>query len=114
MDGICVHLGCRWCVGDGVSDLLCSKPHQHVDGDPMRYVVVLALVLLAGCEDGPKPLRSQKTNNNDYSVDYLFTQDGCKVYRFSDKGYWHHFTTCGEAMTQHSCGKSCTKDDNIQ
>ncbi len=33
-------------------------------------------------------------NNKTYQVDYLFEHDGCKVYRFQDKGRYVYFTNC--------------------
>jgi hypothetical protein len=58
--------------------------------------LVLVLCLLAGCA-GP----AQKTEiKNTYKVDYLFEQDGCRIYRFEDNGELHYFITGqGEFMT---------------
>jgi len=34
-------------------------------------------------------------------VDYLFEHDGCKVYRFYDRGNYVYFTNCrGEAIVK--------------
>lgn len=33
-------------------------------------------------------------NNQLYRVDYLFEYDGCKVYRFYDRGQYVYFTNC--------------------
>ncbi len=38
-------------------------------------------------------------NNKDYRVAFLFEHDGCKVYRFFDRGESIYFTSCnGETM----------------
>lgn len=37
---------------------------------------------------------SEPVNNNTYVVDYLFEHDGCKVYRFYDRGRYVYFTKC--------------------
>ena len=33
-------------------------------------------------------------NNPTYTVDYLFEHEGCKVYRFYDRGNYVYFTNC--------------------
>lgn len=38
-------------------------------------------------------------NNKTYEVSYLFEHDGCKVYRFYDKGHWVYFTNCKGEVT---------------
>lgn len=44
---------------------------------------------------------SSKTpvNNNTYQVDFLFEYDGCKVYRFQDRGDYIYFTNCNNETT---------------
>lgn len=65
----------------------------------MRYLSMVALVFLTACY-GQHPLtRGPADNNGTYKVAYLFEQDGCKVYRFEDKGNWVYFTNCrGEVL----------------
>lgn len=39
------------------------------------------------------------SNNETFTIHYLFTHDGCKVYRFNDCGQNIYFTNCnGEAI----------------
>ena len=38
-------------------------------------------------------------NNNSYRVDFLFEHDGCKVYRFQDRGDYIYFTNCNNETT---------------
>ncbi|MPM50481.1 hypothetical protein SDC9_97222 [bioreactor metagenome] len=38
-------------------------------------------------------------NNQSYEVDYLFEHDGCKVYRFYDRGNYVYFTNCRGDVT---------------
>ena len=46
------------------------------------------------------PLATSKADNNKtYSVEYLFEHDGCKVYRFMDKGNYVYFTNCKGDVT---------------
>lgn len=49
-----------------------------------------------------KPISSTKASNNKtYDVEYLFEHDGCKVYRFLDKGAWVYFTNCNNTATSY-------------
>lgn len=38
-------------------------------------------------------------NNESYRVDYLFEHEGCKVYRFFDRGHYVYFTNCNSDVT---------------
>lgn len=38
-------------------------------------------------------------NNETYQVDFLFEYDGCKVYRFQDRGNYIYFSNCGNETT---------------
>jgi hypothetical protein len=64
------------------------------------------------------PLTTQKSDNNPtYEVEYLFIHDGCKVYRFYDKGSYVYFTSCnGETtgVTTDSTGTKYIKSKNIK
>ncbi len=60
-------------------------------------VVTLFIVGLSSCADSiySKPAE----NNKNYRVDYLFEHDGCKVYRFYDRGNYVYFTNCTGNVT---------------
>lgn len=49
-----------------------------------------------------QPLETIPSQNNEtYTVQYLFEHEGCKVYRFYDKGNYVYFTNCrGETIAQ--------------
>jgi hypothetical protein len=66
-----------------------------------KYLPLLPVLLLASCYY-QRPVATENTyNNKDYKVDYLFEHDGCKVYRFYDRGNYIYFTNCnGEAIAQ--------------
>ena len=68
----------------------------------MRSLLPLfLLVVSSGCFVAqPVPVRQDLADNNkDYKVDYLFEHEGCKVYRFYDRGNYVYFTNCnGEAI----------------
>ena len=60
------------------------------------YVTVLInILILTGCYVKRMPIYSKNaSNNDDYKVNYLFSHDGCSVYRFLDKGNYVYFTNC--------------------
>ena len=70
-----------------------------------------ALAMVAGCE---KPAESVAHTGAGFTVERLFTHDGCTVYRFSDSSK-RYFTRCdgiaAQSTTtwQESCGKSYTR-----
>ena len=52
------------------------------------FILLISLVALNGCSTS-KPIEIETVisqNNRNYLVSYLFEQDGCKIYRFEDKG----------------------------
>jgi hypothetical protein len=63
----------------------------------------IVLIIASGCGIGRSiPLKTQEPENNQtYKVDYLFEHEGCKVYRFYDRGNYVYFTNCnGEAIVK--------------
>jgi hypothetical protein len=73
-----------------------------------RTAICLVLAALAGC--GKDPETTQKVNAQ-FTVDTLFTKDGCTVYRFFDYGAERYFTNCrGTVEWKQGCGKNCTRD----
>jgi hypothetical protein len=64
------------------------------------------------------PLTTQKSDNNPtYVVQFLFTHDGCKVYRFYDLGNYVYFTSCNGETTNvlsDSTGTKYIKSKNIK
>ena len=62
-------------------------------------MILIIVVTLAGCNGNA--VKSEK--KGDYTVEFLFEQDGCKMYRFSDGGISHYFLTpAGEVITKHA------------
>lgn len=74
-----------------------------------RFAALFLILVLAACD---KPaLRTQSTNNVKVSVELLFRNEGCNVWRFYDSGYPIYYVTCGpEVQTswneRHYTGKS--------
>jgi hypothetical protein len=66
-----------------------------------QIAAALLIISLSSCIL-QQPVASQTAvNNQDYKVDYLFEHEGCKVYRFADRGYVVYFTNCnGNAIAK--------------
>lgn len=64
----------------------------------MKTVTLLLFTLasvfiLQSCSSIRMPVSSHiPENNQNYVVDFLFEHDGCKVYRFYDRGNYVYFT----------------------
>ncbi len=80
----------------------------------MKYTLLLALALLAGCNT-EDPVSTNQTDNVKFRVDKLFTNEGCTIYRFTDGGYDHYYANCpgATAMEDHGCGKGCTRHEGV-
>ncbi|MHA7108595.1 DUF4884 domain-containing protein [Sunxiuqinia elliptica] len=52
-------------------------------------------------------------NNDTYNVSYLFEHDGCKVYRFYDRGHYVYFTNCKGEVTSIKNDSTATRILNI-
>lgn len=71
----------------------------------MRALIHILPLLVVGtlfvsCEAGRPISTTPPQNNKTYRVEYLFEHDGCKVYRFYDRGNYVYFTNCrGEATS---------------
>lgn len=67
-----------------------------------NFLPISLLFITSGCVtmDPTIPVQTKEPENNKtYQVDYLFEHEGCKVYRFYDKGNYVYFTNCkGEAI----------------
>lgn len=56
-----------------------------------RKIALCALALLAGCA---REAERSEPAGRQFTVDTLFTKDGCTVYRFYDAGNHRYFTNC--------------------
>lgn len=63
----------------------------------MIICVGCSFSLLTSC--AKKELRTEKTTNKAFKVDYLFEHDGVKVYRFYDNGHARYFTNKGHIIS---------------
>lgn len=74
-------------------------------------LIAIALMLtLTSCYKDPQTVTNE---GNGFQVEYLFTKDSIKVYRFRDGRYVHYFTSKGETMTTQTIGKN-HYPENIQ
>jgi len=59
------------------------------------------------------PLKAGPSDNNEtYNIEYLFEHDGCKVYRFLDKGNYVYFTNCKGDVTSFENDSTDTRIEN--
>ena len=66
-----------------------------------KFLPLIAITGFASCTVGRPLVTAPSQNNITYTVEYLFEHEGCKVYRFYDKGNYVYFTNCnGEAIAQ--------------
>ena len=70
----------------------------------MKTLFRTLLILIVSCEflSCTRQIPVSKVipeNNKTYKVDFLFEHDGCKVYRFIDKGNTVYFTNCNGNVT---------------
>ena len=78
-----------------------------------KLILLFAVAVLATSCMEYKPAQTTSTEGNGFAVEYLFTKDGIKVYRFRDGHRVHYFTTRGETISTQTSGKT-TYQENIQ
>ena len=69
---------------------------KNINMKMLKFTIVLALLSLisVSCYVS-KPVSSAiPENNTSYQVDFLFEHEGCRVYRFYDRGNYVYFTNC--------------------
>jgi uncharacterized protein YceK len=78
-----------------------------------KIFLALALLLtLAGC-NSKEPESAAQVNVN-FTVDKLFTHEGCTVYRFMDAGRERYYTNCkGSSQWEESCGNNCNRSAGV-
>lgn len=57
---------------------------------PLAAILMLAAVLFVGCVNDAK----ESVQNGDFKVEFLFEQNGCKMYRFKDGGTYVYWSDC--------------------
>jgi phosphoglycerate-specific signal transduction histidine kinase len=62
-------------------------------------LIITLVALFSSCYFSSPVAYQVPDNNPTYNVDYLFEHDGCKVYRFYDRGNYVYFTNCRGDVT---------------
>lgn len=55
---------------------------------------ILIAIIMVSCYSQKPIVEKSPENNSTYKVEYLFEHDGCKVYRFYDRGNYVYFSNC--------------------
>jgi hypothetical protein len=72
--------------------------------------IIAATVALTGCEKASEV----QVQSGEFSVERLFTVDGCTAYRFRDSGRAVYYTNCqGSTQSEYKSGKS-TKRETVK
>jgi hypothetical protein len=75
--------------------------------DWRALLTVILCLSMAGCES--PPIQTDKTNNQNFVVEFLFEHDGCRIYRFQDDGrniYYAHCNQYVQSFWQQGDGKA--------
>lgn len=74
--------------------------------------LVLIVLFLCGCVKDP--LSTKGTGNLNFTVEFLFENEGCRIYRFYDGGRNIYYTNClGQTKWSESCGKNCSRQVGV-
>ncbi|GAB6123978.1 MAG: DUF4884 domain-containing protein [Dysgonomonas sp.] len=77
------------------------------------FLTGIAIINLSSCYS-QRPVASRASDNNQtYKVEYLFEHEGCKVYRFYDRGNYVYFTNCTGDVTAISTDSTKTRVETI-
>ncbi len=82
------------------------------------FSILIAAIIassFSGCEERAEPIHQAMTNNAQITVDFLFENDGCKVYRFVDNGRSIYYTNCtGKTQYSYSTGGKTPTTHHIE
>ena len=71
------------------------------------------IIIAVSCVTNIPISKTVSENNKTYQVEYLFEHDGCKVYRFFDRGYYVYFTNCQGEVTSVKADSTKVQTVNI-
>ena len=71
-----------------------------------KCLVYLLAITFFSCRVEKPIVTETAENNQTYKVAYLFEHEGCKVYRFRDRGIYVYFTNCN--------GETIAKNDSTE
>lgn len=72
----------------------------------MNKFLLISLTFLTACCNGTH------ASESNFGAEYIFSMDGCKVYRFRDDYHYHYFTNCTQTISEITSGKT-TVSENI-
>ena len=77
-----------------------------------KSILAIAALLLTSCTH--PAIDTTSTNNSNFKLEYLFSVDGCKVYRFEDYHY-HYIAICptAEGHTSETVDYGTSKHSDI-
>lgn len=74
-------------------------------------LLLTALIVLVGCT---KQAEYTQQAGVEFTVEKLFTVDGCTVHRFYDGGYARYFTNCkGSVSWVKPCSNACKQSESV-
>jgi len=66
----------------------------------LPVIILASFSILQSCSSIKMPVSSHiPENNKNYAVDFLFEYDGCRIYRFYDRGNYVYFTRCNAEIS---------------
>ncbi|NMA72576.1 MAG: DUF4884 domain-containing protein [Bacteroidales bacterium] len=79
-------------------------------------LLILSIISITSCAFGTygNPVSMNiPDNNKTYEIYYLFEHNGCKVYRFYDRGNYVYFTDCTGSVTSITNDSTQTRTNTI-
>jgi len=77
-----------------------------------QILLAMVFITLVGCKKDAQQIN--QTTNSEFKVDFLFENDGCKVYRFMDAGNYVYYTDCtGKISYEYTSGKTHHKTETL-
>lgn len=74
-----------------------------------KYILLVSLFLLGSCMKDSQ----QTIQHGNFEVEFLFEQDGCRMYRFFDGQYIYWSDCSGKVSYETSNGKTVSKMQSI-
>lgn len=66
-----------------------------------KILVIIVIVIFSSCVEDAQ----ETTRNGNFEVEFLFEQDGCKIYRFKDGTRYIYWANCaGKINSDYSTG----------
>ena len=79
----------------------------------LKLTKIVFTVLIFTIISCTKPPISTNTSGRGFEVGFLFENEGCKLYRFTDAGRHIYYTNCSSTTYSEYCGKNCVRQVNV-